>query len=159
MVKLKLVLSLASLGLIYYGSQSLYSLFATPAIQYGKHAVRTDTLAGGMAAIPGGCALLAGLALAFGCIFWWIAGAQRKPRRYDVPAYQPQVSGQTSVPTGRTLADMPVPMAPKSYTPQPRVASTNYANRNVHGITTESPRVVEKPVSTGTASPPPLDPY
>jgi len=167
MHKWKFVLSIASIGLIYYGSQSLYNIFATPAIQSGQHGAAAATgssVAGGMLMIPAVASLVVGLVLAFGCIFWWASGIGRQPRRYSVPAYAPPVQPMPVTATGRTLADMPVPMGPKAYASgRPggigRTASTNVDGRRVHNIARDQGKPAEVPTSTGTATPPPFDPY
>ena len=165
MNKWKFVLSIASIGLIYYGSQSLYNIFATPAIQYDKHSASAATagaIAGGVSLIPAVASLVIGLVTAFGCIFWWASSLGRRQRRYSVPAYTPPA--QSVAPTGRTLADMPAPMGPKAYAGgrlggNTRAASTSVDGRRVHNITREQGKPIEVPTSTGTATPPPFDPY
>jgi len=152
----KFVLSFASIGLIYYGSQSLYSAFATPAIQYGKHTGSSDAASANM--IPGAVALIVGLILAFACIFWWASAIGRRPRRYSVPVYTPPT--QSTVTSGRTLADMAAPPSPKPFGQSGhRAQSTSFQGRRVHNITRDQPKAAEIPTSTGTATPPPFDPY
>ena len=174
MQKLKLVLSFGSIGLIYYGSQSLYTFFATPDVHNSKHIAHSAAVAGEMSMIPGACALVAGLVLAFGCIFWWASSLGSRPRRrYNVPPMAPQTP--VAPPTGRMLADMSMPAGsmrpiasnaraasgtsvsrPVSPGRTPQVSADG---RRVHDIRRDKDKAPEIPVSTGPATPPPFDPY
>lgn len=157
LLRLKLALSAASIGLIYYGSYALYTYYSTPAISTAGSTSHEMTL------IPAAGSLIGGLVMAFGCIFWWASTATRPRRRYAVPLDTPAPYAP-SPNAGRTIAGMSSDVssrtAPVEYNP-------NNGYRPIHGIV-GAPRVDgggQRPSSDsqnrrrGQALPPPFDPY
>ena len=167
MLRLKLTLSIVSIALTYYGSQSLYSFFATPAIQADGHKVATASAG----FIPGTCALVVGIGLALGCIVWWASSIGRRPRRYSA-MYIPPAQTVAATPTGRMLSDMHVPgastggrrppLSPRQGTRGAEGASARLqGGRHAHGIAHDQGRPpIDVAISTSASKVPPIfDPY
>jgi hypothetical protein len=158
MLQIKLTLTVASAGMIYYGSEYLYSFFSTPATPMSAHggvAVAAPTV------LPGAAALIGGVILAFVCIFLWTSSIGQQRRRYTAMPVRVEPAYTPPSPT-YTLADMPMPATPGSRRPMPRMAGSGpgAGPRRQHQVASGQAKTNEDASSLASAKvPPPFDPY
>jgi hypothetical protein len=162
MGQFKWILSLIAVGLIYYGSTSVYSFFATPVIQAGTHPSTPSTT--GM--LPGAVALIVGLICGFRAIFQ-LASSGEGGRRRHAPVIIAPPAAPAMPPRTRTLADISV--ASTRSGDVDGGANPGQAGRRMHAIsTTFSSRERQSTPNAGqngtaprqiTPLPPKFDPY